>query len=325
MDKANLGIIGLGQMGKIHLNTCLDLENVNVVGVADISKKELLKAQNAGVEHVYEDYVNLLKNPNLDAVIISLPTFLHEQAAVDAAEHGKHIMLEKPLAMNVSAAEHILSATKSNDVKLMTGYPLLFSDPFINLRHEIEKGTFGDVQVAIANHISTGPFLGYATENAVPKPVPSWWFDKSLTGGGALIDLGCHLLTLLRLCFGKVERIHSFLGHRFNMDFEDSATCVLRFQKGTIVTLNVGWFSLYHKVEVEVFGTTSTASVSTKSSGWRDYVKGMFVAKRSPTFFNEVKYFADCLISDTQPVPSGEDGLEDLKIIEEAYRNTVNV
>lgn len=325
MEKANLGLIGLGQMGKIHLNTCLNLEAANVVAVADISQKELLKARNAGVKHVYEDYTDLLKNPDIDAAIISLPTFLHKQAAVAAAEHGKHILLEKPIARNVKEAESIIAATKSNDVKLMTGYPLLFSEPFVNLRHDIERGVFGDVQVAIANHISTGPFLGYVTENGIPKPVPSWWFDKTLTGGGALIDLGCHMLTFLRFCFGNVENVHSFLGHRFNMDFEDSATCVLRFQSGAIVTLNVGWFSIYHKVEVEVFGTTSTASVTSKSSGWLDYIKGMFVAKKSPTFFNEVKYFVDCLISDTQPIPSSEDGLEDLKIIEEAYRNTVDV
>jgi len=324
MEKVNVGIIGLGQMGKIHLNTCLQLEDANLIAVSDISKKELLKAKNAGIKHVYEQYPDLLKNPEIDAVIISLPTYLHEQAAVGAAEHGKHILLEKPLARNSSEAERIIAATKSNGVKLMIGYPLPFSKPFVDLRHEMERGTFGDVQIAIANHISTGPFLGYITENGIPKPVPSWWFDKNLTGGGALIDLGCHMVNFLRLCFGEVKSVHSFLGYRFNMDFEDSATCVLRFQNGTIATLNVGWFSRYHKVQVELYGTTDSISVSSKSSrSWFNYLKGIFVANKSPTFFNEIKYFVDCLISDIQPVPSGEDGFEDIKIIEEAYRNTL--
>lgn len=310
-------------MGKIHLNSCLHLEDARLIAVSDLSKKELLNAKNAGIKHVYEDYTNLIKNPKVDAVIISLPTFLHEQAAIEAAEQGKHILLEKPLARNSGEAERIISATKSNGVKLMIGYPLLFSKSFVDLRHQIELGTFGDVQIAIANHISTGPFLAYITENAIPKPVPSWWFDKNLTGGGALIDLGCHLIDFLRFCFGNVKSIQSFLGYRFNMDFEDSATCVLRFQNGTLATLNVGWFSLYHKVQIELYGTTSTASASSKSSRWFDYIKGIFVERPSPTFFNELKYFVDCLISDVTPVPSGEDGFEDIKIIEEAYKNIV--
>ena len=308
-------------MGKIHLHNSLHLKNARLIAVCDISKKSLHTAKKAGVKKIFKDYNDLLKNPIINAVVISLPTFLHAEAAIKAAEHGKHILVEKPLARNTTEAKRILSAAKQNAVKLMVGYPLRFSPSFINLKNELKKGTLGDVQVAVANHISTGPFFSRA-EKLIPKPVPSWWFDKKLTGGGALIDLGCHMINLLRWYFGEVTSIQSLLGHRFNMDFEDHATCVLKFKNGTIATLNVGWFARYHKVQVDLYGTVKHASATSKSPSIIDYAKKIFRSDTSSGFYKELEYFVNCVSSDVTPIPSGEEGLEDLKLISTAYKNT---
>jgi len=308
-------------MGRIHLQNCLSLKNVRIVVVSDVSEKSLLVAKKAGVKYVFKDYNELLKNPNIDAVIISLPTFLHAEAVVKAAEHGKDILVEKPLARNIGEAEQIVSAAKLSGVKLMVGYPLRFSPSFIALKNEIKLGTLGDVQVAVANHISTGPFSAKA-ENAIPKPVPTWWLDKKLTGGGALIDLGCHMINILKWYFGEIASIQSFLGHRFNMDFEDHATCVLNFKSGTVATLNVGWFARYHKVQVDLYGTVKHASATSRSPSLLDYAKKIFKRNTSSIFYKELEYFVDCLNSDVTPSPSGEEGLEDLRLISTAYENT---
>jgi len=317
----NLGLIGLGQMGKIHLHNCLRLKNARLIAVSDVSEKSLLRAKKAGVKHAFKDYNDLLNDPSINAVIISLPTFLHAEAAIKAAEHRKHILVEKPLARNTTEAKRILSAAKQNAVKLMVGYPLRFSPSFINLKNELKKGTLGDVQVAVANHISTGPFFSRA-EKLIPKPVPSWWFDKKLTGGGALIDLGCHMINLLRWYFGEAGSIQSRLGHRFNMNFEDHATCILKFKNGTIATVNVGWFARYHKVSVDLYGTVKHASATSKSPSIIDYAKKIFTSDTSSSFYKELEHFVNCISSDTTPSPSGEEGLEDLRLISTAYKNT---
>lgn len=321
MKVVNLGLIGLGQMGKIHLHNCLHLKNARLIAVSDVSEKSLLAAKKAGIKHVLKDYNNLLNNPNIDAVIISLPTFLHAEAAIKAAEHKKHILLEKPPARNITEAKRVLSAVKRNEVKLMIGYPLRFSTSFMNLKNELKLGTLGDVQIAIADHISTGPFFPRG-EKLKPKPVPPWWFDKQFTGGGALLDLGCYMINLLRWYFGEVTSIQSRLGHRFNMDFEDHATCLLKFKNGTIGILNVGWFARYRRVQVDLYGTVRHSSATSQLS-LLDYIKKIFRGNASTTFYKELEYFVNCISSDITPSPSGEEGLEDLRLISLAYQHAL--
>lgn len=320
MNEVNLGLIGLGQMGNVHLHNCLHLENARLIAISDVSEKSLFIAKKAGIKRAFKDYNDLLKDPSINAVVISLPTFLHAEAAIKAAEHGKHILVEKPLARNTIEAKRILSAAKESAVKLMVGYPLRFAPSFINLKNELQMGTLGFVQIAVANHISTGPFF-HRGEKSIPTPVPSWWFDKKLTGGGALIDLGCHMINLLKWYFGEVTSIKSHLGYRFNMDFEDHATCVLKFKNGTIATLNVGWFARYHKVKVDLYGTVNHASATSKSPSLIDYAKRIFTTDTSSKFYRELEYFVNCLTSDVTLSPSGEEGLEDLRLISTAYKN----
>jgi len=312
-------------MGKIHLHNCLHLKDARLIAVSDVSEKSLLTAKKAGIKHVFKDYKDLLKDPSINAVIISLPTFLHAEAAIEAAEHGKHMLVEKPLSRNTIEARRILSAVKRNGVKLMVGYPLRFSPSFTNLKNELKSGALGDVQIAIGDYISTGPFFPRDEKSIpkpVPKPVPSWWFDKKLTGGGALIDLGCHMINLLKWYFGEVDSIQSHLGHRFNMNFEDHAACALKFKNGTLATLNVGWFAKYQKVKVDLYGTADHASATLRSPSLLDYAKKIFTIDTSSRFYKELEYFVGCISSDITPYPSGEEGLEDLRIISTAYKNT---
>ncbi len=112
----------------------LKLANANLIGVSDISKKALNRARNAGVKKTFTDYRELLKQSDIDAVIIALPTHFHLQCAIAAAEAKKQIFLEKPIARNLEEANAITMASKRNSVKLMIGYPLRFKTEFIELR-----------------------------------------------------------------------------------------------------------------------------------------------------------------------------------------------
>jgi myo-inositol 2-dehydrogenase/D-chiro-inositol 1-dehydrogenase len=208
MKKIGLGIIGLGYVGQIHLRHAQKIANAHVIAVADLSKKALKKARNNGIKNTFISYEEMLKLPELDAVIIALPTHLHLKCVRDAAEAGKHIFLEKPMARNAQEAKEILSIVQKNNIKLMMGYPLRFNQQFQTLKKKIYNGTLGDIEIAIANYISSGPFFHRAEAHA-PIPVPEWWFNKELTGGGALIDLGSHIINLLRWYFGEITDIKS--------------------------------------------------------------------------------------------------------------------
>ena len=246
MKKVGLGIIGLGYIGNIHLQNSLKISGAFVAGVADVSRKRLNFAKQLGVKKTFVDYADLLKDPEIDSVIIGLPNHLHLKCAQMAAESQKNILLEKPIARTPEEAKQIISAAQKNSVKLMMGYPMRFNSTFQDLKDQIDRGYLGDVEVAHAVNIGSGPFYERSEKHA-PAPVPDWWFNKKLTGGGVLIDLGSHMINLLRWYFGEVTDIRCRLKTRFNLDFEDSCTCLATFSSGTIATINVGWFSQQHE------------------------------------------------------------------------------
>jgi myo-inositol 2-dehydrogenase/D-chiro-inositol 1-dehydrogenase len=325
LDTAKLGIIGLGYIGKIHLRHGLKLKNAKIIAVSDISEKALAKAKKMGVKKTYNNYELLLKDPEINAVVIALPTHLHLQCAKKAAEAKKHIFLEKPMARTVEEAKEIISAAKKNSVKLMMGYPMRFSTEFEALRQKINDGTLGDIEVANAAYVSTGPFF-HRADGYSPVPVPEWWFNKELTGGGVLIDLGSHIINLLRWFFGDVIDIKSHLRHRFNLDFEDSATCLAKFESGTTATINIGWFSQQYKLRIDLLGSVKHASVehippNPIIAAFQMLTTGF--SRFYQSHFRELEYFSDCVIYDRSPSSTAEDGLKDIEAISRAYKNPI--
>jgi myo-inositol 2-dehydrogenase/D-chiro-inositol 1-dehydrogenase/scyllo-inositol 2-dehydrogenase (NAD+) len=323
MPDVKLGLIGLGYVGQMHLRHGLKLSNAGIVAVADISKRALGKAKDAGIKKTYCDYKDLLKNPEIDAVIIALPTHLHLQCANEAAEAKKHIFMEKPIARDLREAKEIVSIVKKNSVKLMMGYPLRFDTEFRNLKQKIRQGTLGEVEIAYAAYVSSGPFF-HRAEGYAPTPVPEWWFDKNLTGGGVLMDLGSHIINLLRWYFGEIIDIGAHLEHRLNMDLEDSAVCLAKFETGTVGIINVGWFSQEYQLKLELLGSVKHAFVNHKPSNVLSTAVQMLTMGTSRfhlAHYSELQYFSNCLIKDQHPSPSGQDGLRDLEAIFQAYRS----
>jgi predicted dehydrogenase len=327
LKKVNLGIIGLGYIGMIHLRHSLKLANAQVMAAADLSPKALKQAKGYGVKETYSNYEDLLKNPQVDAVLISLPTHLHLKCMRQAAEAKKAVFLEKPIATSVEDAKEILSLSERNSVKLMLGYPLRFNPAFARLKQDFDNGLIGDVENAHATYISSGPFF-HRAEGYSPVPVPDWWFNIQYTGGGVLVDLGCHVINLLRWFFGEIVDIKGFFGHRFNMDFEDSAMCLAKFNSGTVSAINVGWFSQEYLLRVDFLGSVRNVSAthmppSQISSAYQMLTKGI------QTFFEphlwELQHFIDCCIEDKVPVSTGLDGLRDLEAISKAYKNTITL
>ena len=322
---ANIGLIGLGRIGKIHFYNILRLKNARLIAVADQSKTARRFAKVQGIRKVYSDYARLLEDSSIDGVIIALPTFLHSKCTIMAAECKKHIFLEKPLARNVKEGKEIVSKVQKAGVKAMVGYPLRFSE-FAKIKSEIDDGLLGDVVNAYGVNVWQGPFLSISN-GSIPVRVPDWWFNPELTGGGALIDLGCHMINLLVWYFGdKITSVKSILGYRFNMPFEDHALCFIKFRQGILALVNVGWYSVERIIKIELLGTAKSISMvagSTKMSSHILHTLGIRPLPESQAFYNELDYFVKCLIDDHKPSPTAADALKDLEIISLAYKNKI--
>jgi predicted dehydrogenase len=327
MKTVKLGLIGIGGIGQLHLKHALMISDAKVVAVADTAKPALERAKEAGVKNTYTDYMEMLRNPEVDAVLVALPTHLHLKCARDAAEAKKHIFLEKPIAVTVEDAKEVISSAERNSIKLMMGYPMRFNQHFLKLKQDMADGLLGDVENAHATYICAGPFVHRADGHS-PAPVPDWWFNTQLTGGGVFVDLGCHIINLMRMLFGEVVDIKGQFGHRCNMDFEDSAMCLARFSSGTLAAINVGWYSQEYLLKLDLLGTVRSTSVNhmpppTMKNLYQMLSKG--ITSFNQPHFDELQYFVHCLQTDTSPSPTGLDGLRDLEAISKAYKNSLAV
>ena len=327
MKTIRLGLIGVGGIGQLHLKHALMLPNVEVTAVADSSKSALDRAKGFGIKNLYVNYSELLRSSDVDAVLIALPTHLHLRCTREAAEVGKHIFLEKPIAVTVDEAKEVIASAERYSVKLMIGYPMRFNQHFLKLKDDVANGLLGDVESAHATYVCSGPFVHRADGHS-PSPVPDWWFNIELTGGGVLVDLGCHIINLMRMLFGEVVDIKGRFGYRYNMDFEDSAVCLARFSSGTLATIDVGWYSQEYLLRLDLLGSVRHATVEhmpppTLHALVQMLTKG--ISSFNMPHYRELQYFVDCLQNDFDPFPSGLDGLRDLEVISKAYKNSLSL
>ena len=189
MDKLRIGIIGCGGIanGK-HLPALKALPNVELVAFCDIIEERAQKAKREyGVpgSRVYTDYKKLLADKTIDVVHVCTPNRSHSFITVDALEAGKHVMCEKPMAINSAEAKKMLDAAKRTGKKLSIGYQTRQRADSRYLKKEAEDGTFGDIYFAKATAIRR-------------RGVPTWgvFLNEYEQGGGPLIDIGTHALDL---------------------------------------------------------------------------------------------------------------------------------
>lgn len=234
-----VGVLGLGHMGQLHFQNALRIDDVNVVAVADKSKRNRKFVEKYHVK-AYDDYSKLIDAEELDAVIISLPNFLKKEAVIYATENKLDILLDKPLARNFAEAQKIVQKVEKEHTRLMVGVNYRYFPSVQKLKANLDDGKVGDIVIATSELIMNGPF----SHSLVPKPVPDWWLNKELAGGGALLDLGYHLIDLFEWMFGDLNVTYSSLGYRFNLPIEDSATVILESKKtSTRCIIDTGWFS----------------------------------------------------------------------------------
>jgi myo-inositol 2-dehydrogenase/D-chiro-inositol 1-dehydrogenase len=336
-----VGIIGLGHMGLLHLRNTRFIEGIQVVAAADKSKKALTEAKTYGVKHLYKDYRELFESVSLDAVVLSLPNFLHESSIVEAAEKGLHIFVEKPLARNTSECERIKEAVRRNNVKLVIGHSYRFFDHVQKLKSEYDQGTVGDIEIANLEHFTNGPFA----HPLEPVPVREWWLNPALTGGGALIDQGYHLIDLFRWFFPEPEVLYVHLGYRYNLDLEDSALLMLRSRRtSTTGIIGVGWFQKMifpqFNFRINLHGTAgflstdhfapknlyfhaakeSLKNILFKIAGKR--INPLAYTYYYTSYFEELRKFFQRINADDSidDLPTVDDGMETIRIIEESYK-----
>ena len=250
--KVRIGIIGCGGIanGK-HMPALKAIDACEMVAFCDIIvEKAQAAAEKFGVEgaKVYEDYKELLKDESIDVVHVCTPNRSHSFITVDALEAGKHVMCEKPMAINSEEAKKMLDAAARTGKKLTIGYQNRFRDDSLYLKSEAEDGVFGDIYYAKATAIRR-------------RAVPNWgvFLNEYEQGGGPLIDIGTHALDLTLWVMNnyKPKYCVGTTFHKLNNDtdqgnawgnwnpdeftVEDSAFGFIVMENGATIVLESSW------------------------------------------------------------------------------------
>jgi len=340
----NVAVIGLGRMGRLHLMNCTQIEGVKIVAAADTSKKALGMAKKFGVSNLYTDYNNLLEHgPDLDAVIITLPNFMHFRSIKSALQAGLHVFTEKPMATTVSECREIVRLVQKSGRKFMVGHNLRFIDAVEKMKSAADDGNIGNVEVITIEEIINGPF----SHPAFPVPVSDWWFDSKKSGGGALLDIGYHLIDLFHHFVGArtSEVLFASLDHKFNLLVEDGAIVILGCPDSTVKgIINVGWWqkTVFPRFNFRLILHGNAGYISSDEliprnlyvhaigEGAKNLVRkicGRKIKTLSYTYFyesyfKELNHFFECIKSDLDPGISANDGLKTVEIIEEIYKRS---
>ncbi|RSK29448.1 gfo/Idh/MocA family oxidoreductase [Bacillus sp. HMF5848] len=200
---------------------------------------------------------NVLKNPDIDGVIVDTPTSMHKEVILAAAQHNKHIYSEKVLAFTVADCEEIFQAVEQNVVQLMLSLPRLTEDYYLYAQKALDEGLIGTL---------TSIRCRCAHNGAVADWLPEYFYDKKLCGGGALIDLGAHPIYLSNRLAGPAKavtaRLHTFLDH---LQVDDNAAVIVEYESGALGILETSFVSNGSPFQLELYGTDGTIMIEDTS------------------------------------------------------------
>jgi 1,5-anhydro-D-fructose reductase (1,5-anhydro-D-mannitol-forming) len=194
----------------------------------------------------YESLDELLANPDIDAVVVNVPTNIHRDVMVAAAKAGKHIFTEKVLAPTLSEANEILAAVEHNKVKLTVSLPRLNDSYTLAIQKLLKEPVLGELTQARIRLSHNGATAGW---------LPEHFYNLEQCSGGALIDLGCHPMYLTRLFLGAPDSVNANYGYVTGKKVEDNAVAVLRYANGAMGIVEAGFVNDHSPFTIELHGT----------------------------------------------------------------------
>jgi predicted dehydrogenase len=208
MSKVRVGFIGAGRIADLHARGYENNPTGTLFAVADSSPgRAESRAAEWNAEKSYEDYREMLADPDVDAVEILLHHFLHKDVAIAALEAGKHVSLQKPMGMNLSEADAIFRSADKADVVFRVFDNFLSYEPFRVAKRMIDDGEIGN-PLTFRINVVTGKGVGGWE---VHEEAEVWRSDPAQSGGtNAILDLGAHMAASIYYFMGPVERVHSF-------------------------------------------------------------------------------------------------------------------
>ncbi len=340
MDKVRIGIVGSKFAAGFHADAYSRNDKAEIVAVAALDGLEEFNAE-WGPMDTHSDYKEMFARDDIDLISTCAPNFLHHDIAVDAARAGKHIIAEKPMALNPKDAQHMIDVCKKEGVKLFYAEDWVFAPALIRAKEIIDEGGIGDIMYVKACEIHNGSHSPFAKK-------------ISTCGGGALIHLAIHpigyMLYLLggpeNPCVAVTAMLSGGLENNYvHKDFEgeDWSAGIMEFADGKRAFIEGNYITVGGMDDrVEIYGKKGRLNLFLTMGGPIDAYSqkgyGYAIEKTDFTYgwtkpavdefmnlgyVSELAYFVDCVLKDEHPKygVDGKLGLDTMKIIEAMYES----
>ena len=313
---SKIGIVGTGYWGKNLVRNYYELGALKTICDTDKQTLATLTKMYEGV-NATRDFNDLLENPEIEGIVISLPAEMHYQFAKRALEADKHILVEKPLALKLEEAEELVSLSRKNSRILMVGHLMQYHPAFIRLKKMVLEGELGKIYYIYSNRLSLGKIR--REENSLWSFAPH---DISM---------------ILSLCQEAPIRIYAIGGNYLQHKIADVTVTHMTFPSGIKSHVFVSWLHPFKEQKLVVVGEEKMAVFSdiedwenklllySHSMNWENGVPvpqkadpERIAVERIEPLRNECLHFLECIEGNKQPVTDGPEGLSVLKVLQEA-------
>ena len=327
------GIIGVGSVWRYHKLGCKSNPQIKFISAYDIDEQNLSKAEKYSKLETYSNIEAFLKS-DIEAVMVFVPHYLHKEIVLTAAEAGKHILCEKPMAPTLEECDAMIKATQKAGVKFMIAENHRFLPAHQLIKDMLDKGFIGDVM------------LGRTYEGAYCQPNEfldsnRWNFTYEKGGGGVVADQGVHKFTMLNWFLGEVDSAQCWLSKTLNSPpnkGEDTAIILLRYKCGAVITVDLSSTTIHPLTNrTELHGTKGSIL---EDHSWQDpirvfsshpeaEIKGEFYSPKVehgpfPEYYKismgkEDAYFAKCILEDKKPEFTPEQARQGVAVVLLSY------
>jgi len=325
MKKIKVAVAGLGRIGKIHLtNLCQNFTNVEVVAAMDVIEESKSFADQFQVPTFTEDFDDMLKISDLDAVVICSPTDTHAEYTMRAARAGKHIFCEKPLDLSIHRVKEVLDVINESGVKLMIGFNRRFDPNFLKVRESVHAGNIGEAHI-----------LKITSRDPGPPPI-----SYIKVSGGIFMDQAIHDFDMARYIMGK-EVVEVFSKGAVKVDQAigkagdiDTALTTLTFEDGSMANIDNSRKAVYgYDQRLEVFGSGGMVKIENNYPDTHQFYgsKGVhgslplhfFLERYTKSYINEMAAFLNAIQNNSEIPVTGSDALSAMKIALAAKKSVI--
>jgi predicted dehydrogenase len=317
---------GTGYISKIHAQAAQNL-GLELEAVVNHKADSMIEfGRQFGIARQYADVETLLKDGNVDTLIVSTPNYLHASQTITALNAGVHVMVEKPMSMNAQEAEEMCKVTEKSEALLMVAHCWRFDPEVLWLKEQSSK--LGKIirTKGIGVHTHWGP--------------SGWFTKKEFAGGGAMADMGIHALDTARFLLGdpKPVAVYAKIGTYYkDFNVDDTGIVIVEWDNGATSYFESGWWQPHAdgpEAATQLYGTQGFGQVfPTKleipnlQEQKIDVIDSGFPFPRESQtpqslYDGQLKYFVECIQKNQTPMPGGLEGLMNMKAIDAAYESS---